>query len=137
MTATSVSNGNGPIELNSSTGEQFEGDGHTISLNGTKYAKGLGVHANSSLTYNLGGKYKTFSAVVGVDDEVSGDGSVIFQVFTDNGVKLYDSGVMKGSDAGKAIKLNVSGKQTLRLVVTDAGDGNAYDHADWANANVS
>ena len=134
---TSATNGHGPYERDMSNGEQFTGDGHTISLNGVTYSKGLGVHAGSDITYSLNGQFKTFSAVVGVDDEVNGDGSVDFQVYTDNGVKLYDSGVMRGANAGKAINLDVSGKQSLRLVVTDGGDGNAYDHADWADARVS
>src|SRR4030095_6410355 len=37
-------NGWGPIERDKSNGEQAAGDGRTITLNGSTYAKGLGVH---------------------------------------------------------------------------------------------
>jgi hypothetical protein len=90
------------------------------------------VHANSSMTFALGGKCSTLSAKIGVDDEVGSRGSVVFQVW--NGTtKLYDSGVVRGGDAAKSISVNVSGVQNLRLAVTDAGDGLSYDHADWAS----
>ncbi len=35
------------------------------------------------------------------------------------------------------ISLDVSGKQTLTLVVTDGGDGATCDHADWAGARLT
>jgi hypothetical protein len=60
---------------------------------------------------------------------------VTFEVYTD-GAKVYDSGVMTGSSASKDVSVNVSGKGELRLVVTTASDGNAYDHANWADAKL-
>ena len=35
------------------------------------------------------------------------------------------------------LDIDVTGAQVLRLRVTDAGDGNALDHADWAAATLS
>ena len=46
----------------------------------------------------------------------------MFQVFTD-GVKVFDSGLMNASSATQIVNVNVSGKNELRLVVTDGGDG--------------
>lgn len=76
-----------------------------------------------------------FVVDIGVDDEVGKRGSVVFQVYLD-GEKAYDSGVMTGASATQQVKLGVTGKQELRLVVTDAGDGINYDHADWANPRI-
>jgi chitodextrinase len=135
LTPTSVVNGWGPMEKDQSNGEQAANDGKTIALNGVTYAKGLGVHAGSDVSYALNGKYTGFSSDIGVDDEVGTHGSVDFQVYLD-GVLAYDSSLMTGSSATKTILLNVTGKTTLRLVVTDGGDGNAYDHADWAGAKL-
>jgi hypothetical protein len=73
---------------------------------------------------------------IGVDDEEGGAGSVRFQVYLD-GVLAYDSGTMRGGQAAKQIDIDVRGKNQLRLVVTDAGDGNTSDHADWANARLT
>ena len=53
--------------------------GGPIRLGGKRYAKGLGVHSYTSLSYELGGAYERFSAVVGVDDSVAPRGSVVFR----------------------------------------------------------
>jgi len=137
VTATS---GWGPIELNTSNGETPAGDGKPITLNGQVYSTGLGLHANSEIhihATNLETPACTrFQADVGLDDEVGDKGSVVFQVFAD-GVKLFDSGVMTGASATQHIDVPIGNKSDLRFVVTDAGDNNYYDHADWAGATIS
>jgi hypothetical protein len=85
--------------------------------------------------YRLAGKYRTFLADVGVDDEVGDGGSVIFQVWAD-GSKLYDSGLMTGGTPARSVRVEVSGRAELTLVVSDGGDGDASDHADWAAARL-
>ena len=117
-------------------GGQATGDGNTLTLNGATYAKGLGVHASSEIVYDLNGVYRGFLYDIGVDDEVTSGASVKFQVYAD-GVLVYDSGVMTASSATKSVALDVTGVSQLRLVVTDAGDGNTSDHADWANARLT
>ena len=112
-------------------------DGNDITLNGVVYHKGLGVHPYSEVTYYLGGEYSRFIADVGVDDEESSNvGSVVFQVLTDNGVELYNSGEMRFNSATQTINVNVAGVQRLKLRVTNAGDGDNSDHADWADARL-
>jgi hypothetical protein len=136
LTWTAATSGYGPPEKDMSNGENLANDGKTITLNGVTYTKGLGVHAASDITYNLGGTYSTFTSDVGVDDEIATGGSVVFQVFLD-GVKAYDSGTMTSASATKSISLSVAGKNQLRVVVTDSGDGNTFDHADWASAKLT
>ncbi len=136
LTWTSATNGWGPVEKDKSNGEQAAGDGKTITLNTVTFAKGLGAHAASDIRYNLAGACSTFNASVGVDDEVGTLGSVVFQVWLD-GTKAYDSGTMTGSTATKTVNVNTTGKNQLQLVITDAGNGNAYDHADWAGATIT
>ncbi len=135
-TPTSATNGYGPFEKNTSNGQATAGDGKPITLNGTVYKTGLGVHAASELVYALNGQCAGFTASVGVDDEVGSNGSVVFRVFAD-GSKLYDSGVMRGPDSTKSVNVNVAGKKELKLVVLDAGDGKSSDHADWADAKLT
>ncbi len=132
---TSATNGWGPVERDKSNGEKGSGDGNTIRLNGTSYTKGLGVHALSEITYTLNGQYSTFLSDIGLDDEIGNNGSVVFQVWGD-GIKLYDSGLMTGSSATKSVNLNITGVNSLKLVVTNGGDNINYDHADWANARI-
>jgi len=135
LTPTSSVSGWGPAEKDKSNGEQAAGDGVTITLNGTTYAKGIGAHAASDIRYVATG-CSVFTSDVGVDDEVGANGSVVFQVWVD-GVQKYDSGVMTGATATKTASVTLSGNTELRLVITDGGDGNAYDHADWASARIT
>ena len=130
-----VANGFGPAEKDMSNGADGAADGVPLKLDGVTYAKGIGCHAASEITVPLGGQYKTFLADVGVDDEVGDNGTVVFQVSAD-GASLFDSGTMTGAGPTKQVIVDVTGKIELKLVVTDAADGIAYDHADWANARL-
>jgi len=138
LTWTSMTNGWGPAEKDASNGETGTRDGHPISIRGTTYAKGLGVHAFANIVYNLAaaGACTSFTSDVGVDDEVGGLGSVVFQVIVD-GVKLYDSGVVTGTSAVKTATVDITGKSQLTLVVNDGGNGVSADHADWAGARLT
>lgn len=130
-----ATNGWGPIEIDHSIGERGAGDGNTLTLNGKTYRRGFGAHAYSELRFALRDANNTtctrFTADIGVDDEVGSRGSVVFHVFLD-GKKVYESGVMTGASATKQIDVPISGQRELRMVVTDAGDGMDFDHADWA-----
>jgi hypothetical protein len=133
---TSMTNGWGPVEKDRSNGEQAEGDGATLTLNGVTYPKGLGTQAPSDIRFALNRACTSFTAVVGIDAEKGTEGSVVFQVWTD-GVKQYDSGVMKGAMPSANVSVNLTGVTEIALIVTDAGDGNWSDHADWADARLS
>lgn len=130
-------NGSGPVELNRNNGGAAAGDGGAITLDGIAYAKGLGVHAPSDIRYALGGICAGhFIADAGVDDAVGNQGSVVFQVYLDE-EKVFDSGLVRSGDLRKALHIGVAGRQTLRLVVADGGDGNAADMANWGGARVT
>lgn len=132
---TSAINGWGPVERDRSNGEQRASDGRTLTIGGTAYAKGLGTHAASDLTYHLGGTCRSFSVDVGVDDESTAGGSAVFRIYRD-GALLADSGLRTANDPPKRMGADLSGAAKLRLVVTDGGDGINYDHTDWADARL-
>ncbi|MEN3308257.1 MAG: hypothetical protein V7603_4459 [Micromonosporaceae bacterium] len=131
-----AANGWGPVERDQSNGENAAGDGHPITIGGVAYAKGLGVHPSGDAGFYLAGRCTTFSAVVGVDDEVGDSGSVRFHVLVD-GAEVWSSAVLTGAGAGVPVSVPVSGGQQVDLVVDDGGDGNGLDHADWADARVT
>lgn len=133
LTAVSVTSGYGPMERDMSNGGQAAGDGQTITLNGVRFPKGLGVHAASSVVYTVPAGATTFGADVGVDDECGARGSVVFQVLVDGAIK-YTSPTLSASSTTPSVKVAVTGGQRVTLKVTDAGDGNGCDHADWAGA---
>ncbi|WP_436494765.1 endo-alpha-N-acetylgalactosaminidase family protein [Actinokineospora sp. HUAS TT18] len=132
----SAANGWGPVERDRANGESGQGDGGPIRLNGTVYAKGLGTHAPSEVVYYVGGNCRSFTAEVGLDDAQASRGSVQFKVMAD-GLKVAESPVMRPDTATFALTATTTGAQEIRLIVTDAGDGNGNDHADWANARLN
>jgi hypothetical protein len=123
----------GPVEIDLSNGEKAARDGRPISIAGVPYAKGLGVHGPSTVLYYLAGRCTNLTVDVGVDDEKRANraGSVTFEIWAD-GTKAADSGVVTWQDAAKTLTADLSGAAFARLVVTDGGDGNNSDHADWA-----
>jgi alpha-galactosidase len=132
----SASNGYGPVERDRSNGERSAGDGHTITIEGKTYQKGLGTNAPAEITYYLGGECSQVSTDVGLDDEKGSAGTATFEIWAD-GTKLADSGVMTQSSPAQTLQADVTGATLLRLVVTDAGDGTGSDHADWAGAQLT
>jgi beta-galactosidase len=131
LTAT---NGWGPLERDRSNGEEEPGDGRELTIGGRTYPRGLGAHAESVVTIYLGGRCTSFTADVGIDDE-TGSGSVVFEVYADDTQK-WVSPRLTGADAPTTADVNIAGATMLRLRVTDAGDGNGHDHADWAAATL-
>ncbi|MEU7895794.1 NPCBM/NEW2 domain-containing protein [Nonomuraea sp. NPDC049152] len=129
----SATNGWGPVEKDRSNNDSAAGDGSPISLGGTVHPKGLGAHARSVVSYYTGGGCSAFTATVGVDDEIPGYGSVVFAVIAD-GKEVFRSATLTGTSAPVTTNASLAGAQYVDLVVEDAGDGNAGDHADWASA---
>ncbi|WP_375296015.1 NPCBM/NEW2 domain-containing protein [Saccharothrix sp.] len=133
---TSATNGWGPVERDRSNGEQSSGDGRTLMVGGTTFAKGLGAHATSAVTYYLGAGCSTFRTGVGVDDEVGSNGSVTFEIHVD-GKKAADSGRLTGAGSSTTLTVSVTNALELTLRVTDAADGITYDHADWLTPQLT
>nr|WP_253209453.1 NPCBM/NEW2 domain-containing protein [Streptomyces niphimycinicus] len=132
----SALNGWGPVEKNTSVGESGAGDGHPLTIGGTTYDKGLGVHAPSEVTYYTGGRCSRFTAQVGVDDEKGTEGSVAFEVWADD-TKVASSRTLTNADPAAALDAAIGQANTVRLVVTDGGDGITSDHGDWADASFT
>jgi len=96
----------GPVERDRGNGESAPGDGELPTIGGTAYERGLGTHADSAV-----------------------------EVYADD-KRVYAGAAVKGTDPAVPVEADVSGARKLRLRVTDGGDGNAHDHADWAAATV-
>ncbi|WP_433182763.1 NPCBM/NEW2 domain-containing protein [Actinoallomurus sp. CA-150999] len=131
-----ASNGWGPVEKDTSNGEKAAGDGHPITINGAVYKKGLGAHAPSTIEYYAAKQCTSVAADVGVDDEKTTNGSVTFEIWAD-GTKVADSGLLTTADPAAHLSADVGGASFVRLIVTDGGNGNDSDHADWADARIT
>ncbi|MEN6644027.1 MAG: NPCBM/NEW2 domain-containing protein [Armatimonadia bacterium] len=112
--------------------------GRQMTINGKEYARGIGTHAPSKITYDLEGLgFTRFRGVVGVDQETAEEpgGSCEFVLIGD-GNEIFNSGVVRKVDVGVTVDVDVRGITELQLVVTDADDGDTCDHADWADARL-
>jgi alpha-galactosidase len=114
---------------------------HTpLRIGETTYAEGLGTHANSRIVFRLHSPQKAFVAEVGIDNNAdtrsgAAKASVVFVVKGD-GRELARTPVCRWGQPPRRIKVSLENVQTLELLVTDAGDGIAYDQADWADARL-
>jgi alpha-galactosidase len=101
------------------------------------FKHGLGVHAFSDIEVAVPEGARRFEASVGVDcnpDTGGIRGSVEFVVEVD-GQETLRTPVLAGGAAPVPVVVRVGPEvRTLRLKVTDGGDGVAYDQADWCDA---
>lgn len=135
-------------------------NGGKLSIDGTTYDKGIATHANSILLYELPEGAVKFTALVGIDNTGSDQGSkssIEFMVFNeDPTIRIETTDQWSGGNktikvdpnkqvgysgfigrvAGRqqaVVEADITGAEKLYLVVTNGGDGLSYDHADWAN----
>ena len=132
----SSTNGWGPVERDTSVGEQAAGDGRTITIAGVTHAKGLGTNSISDVQLYLAGECSRLTADVGVDDETGGAGTVTFSVIAD-GKTLVTTPTVHGRQTAVPVDVDVSGAQVIDLRVGDAGDGNGNDHGDWGTPTLT
>jgi hypothetical protein len=109
--------------------------GEPLRIKGQIYQRGLAVHSRCALTYDLGGRYTTFEALVGFDDAVNGLGRVDCRVFAD-GKELFSNPDLKASAAPVPLKLAVAGVEQLRLLVDFGRGQDTGDRLIWANARL-
>lgn len=122
----SVTQGFGTLQKNRSVWEK------PLLIAGQAYQRGLGTHAPSKIVYHLDAKYRRFQAWAGGDGNAAP--TVSFEVWLD-GTKRWESGPMTRETPAALVDLDVTGVQTMELIVDDLGN-NSSDHADWADARL-
>ena len=118
-------------------------DGNTITIGGTEYASGVGIHATAFVGVKLNGAVTAFHAIIGIDDEVlpqkadgpSVDAKVVLraqngsekvvaeQTISGNGVQSFPVDITEDLSNWKYL-----------LIYLDKGAKDSYDHVDIANA---
>lgn len=123
-------------------------DGNVITVKGHQYYKGIGVRPTTEMTFPLGGRFKAFEALCGIDDEVlgpgygrgAGTGSVVFAVKVDGKV-VFESAPVEGGRDPARVHVPVEGGKSLTLVVSlvppekspkGSSDSPELDNAVWA-----
>ncbi len=110
--------------------------GSPLSAGGHTFARGIGVHAPSRITWTLDGTYASLRGRVAVDDSarrLPTHGSVRFRVLVD-GVKRFETRTLSADDPPVPILLDpqsLAGAKQLVLEVDQAEDAFVADRADW------
>jgi len=115
--------------------------GAKISLNdrGT-FAKGLGAHPTSSITFHLDqlpgfGSFGRFEAFIGIDPIGGGFGGASFSVLLD-GTNVFQGTVNGVNDTSIAVSIDISSATDLTLETAYAGHTTG-NHAVWADARLT
>jgi hypothetical protein len=99
------------------------------------YSKGLAIHAYTELMYDIGGQYKDFKAVLGVDPTVGGESRVKVLIEGD-GRQLFSEDFDRKTGP-RPLTLDVKNIKQLRIVVASKGLLDLGDHVNIADAKVS
>ncbi len=86
-----------------------------VALNGIPSPHGLGTHPDSTVSYQLDKKYRTFRAVAAVNDSTAGfERPVLFRIEAD-GKTVWESRGMNTAHACQPVALDVTGVERLTL----------------------
>ena len=110
-------------------------DGGPITLDRVAYDKGLALHSRTVLTWDLGGEYEAFVAVVGIDDAVRPGGSATLEVLCDGDV--IQTLNLTGQDDAQMVRCNLTDVETFTIRVDYGLDVlESGDHVDLAMARL-
>ncbi len=94
-------------------------DNQPIQLEGVPFTKGLVIHPPLVLTYAIGGEYKEFKAVIGVETSVQTPSHVRL-IIEGDGRKLYEAEV-KVKDKPVPVTLDIKKIRNLKIRVVPEG----------------
>jgi hypothetical protein len=116
-----------------------------FKLDGKSYDKGVGLHANANVVYDVPADKRRFVATAGLSDSQRTDErrSVVIRVWT-NVCEMGEPEICVAQSPLLSEKTGVdtwnfdiqidSRVKQIRLEVTDAGDGNSCDHVDFVRS---
>ncbi|WP_122639084.1 NPCBM/NEW2 domain-containing protein [Romboutsia sp. Marseille-P6047] len=94
-----------------------------------KFQKGIGLHANGYVVYNLGEhNYDTLDIKLGTDSSKADSRTTLDFKIIGDGKVLAKTDIKRYTDDLEHIKLNIADVKELRIEVSIAGDSDANDH---------
>ncbi|MFF2206281.1 NPCBM/NEW2 domain-containing protein [Streptomyces sp. NPDC058145] len=114
----------------------------SAEINGEQYSQSVAMRADKSSVpfgdaeYNLGRKWHSFDATIGLRDDSPRDAALKFEVFAD-GEKLHEERMMVGESSEIALKVSGKLRLTLKVSYDASEDIDAYCYGVWGNARLS
>ncbi len=99
------------------------------------FEQGIGVHSQSTLTYDLPDAFSRLAAVIGIDAAVAPRGNVVFRVTVD-GKEVFNSGPVTGRDEPRPVNVPIEGARRIQLIVEFGEELDIGDQANWGNVRV-
>ena len=111
--------------------------GRDLRVGGSAYVRGVGMHGASKLRYALGGQYRRFDAVVGLDDRDGKKGRVKLRVIVDGkAVELTKKPAWGHADGALPVSVDVRGAKELTLEVSHGAEGPVQAIVNWAEPRL-
>ncbi|NRA38242.1 MAG: NPCBM/NEW2 domain-containing protein, partial [Planctomycetes bacterium] len=104
--------------------------GAPIIVDGIRYENGIAMHARTKISYQLNGGYSSFVTYYGIDKSVTTGGNAGFIILGDGKELLKKN--LNGTDPLQFAHINISGINTLELIVDYGKNGSGGDHGLWA-----
>ncbi len=109
--------------------------GEPLRVAGKNFARGVAISSVTRLAYRISGKYKRFSAFVGLDDNESGSGSARL-ILEGDGRSLFNELVFSGV-AARPIEVDLSGVKVFSIRVEYGDESSVSDCLDLCEARMS
>lgn len=106
--------------------------GKPLTLGKRTYARGIGVHSRSELTFAIPEGFDRFIVTVGIDAETLGRGDCEVKVLLDNREAISQR--VKGGEAPSDLQVELKGAKRMTLLVEPGMDLDLADHLDWCDA---
>ena len=114
--------------------------GERLQTGGEIYEKGIGMHPDAELTYQLEQAFTRLDGAVGIDDSAEEQGSVIFEVQVERGdanwQTAFTSRLLRGGDPAEPFSIELKGVEAIRLKVSHAAEGDTLDRANWLDVRL-
>lgn len=100
------------------------------------FDRGLGTRPRTALTYALGGKYRRFEAMVGIDVRAERPGRAAVKLVVDGKEQPRPELTPLGPGPAVPVRVDVRGAKELKLVVDFAPDGDPGADVSWGDARL-
>ena len=107
--------------------------GGPLTIGGRVYRHGLGLHAACTASWELGGKYQRFRALVGIDDSAGSAADADVLVSLDGRVVVEHRHLVTNAPT-KSIDIDATGAKELVIEVGFGRGGHVQDRIDLVNA---
>ena len=108
-----------------------------LTSNGTStFDRGIGTHPRTTLTYELGGKYRRFEALIGLDAATGERGQAVVRILVDGKEQPLPELLKLSAGPAIALRIDVGIAKELTLIVDFGPGGNVQADVNWGDARL-